>query len=138
MTQIVAYLTFDGNCREAMNFYKDCLGGELSLNTVGDSAMAAKLPPGMKESIMHSSLVKGSLTLMASDMMDDSGLVRGNAISLMINCSSEAELTAFFNRLSVGGKINTAPKTEFWGSVYADLTDRFGTRWMLNFDKPKT
>lgn len=44
MTQINSYLTFNGNCREAMNFYKDCLGGELILQTIGESPLAYKMP----------------------------------------------------------------------------------------------
>jgi PhnB protein len=49
MTQINSYLTFNGNCREAMNFYKDCLGGELNLQTIAESPLADKMPAQMKE-----------------------------------------------------------------------------------------
>ena len=58
MTQINAYLTFSGNCREAMNFYKSCLGGELTLQTIGESPLGDKMPPQMKDSILHSTLIK--------------------------------------------------------------------------------
>lgn len=49
MTQINAYIGFNGVCREAMNFYKDCLGGDLMIQTIGESPMAAQFPPSMKE-----------------------------------------------------------------------------------------
>jgi PhnB protein len=139
MAQIVAYLTFNGNCREAMTFYKECLGGELTIQAVSDTPMASQMPPEEQKKIMHSSLAKGPLTLMASDMMGGpSGVVQGNAITLMLNCGSEQEIQASFAKLSAGGKVGHALKEEFWGSTFGDLTDKFGMRWMLNFDKPKT
>lgn len=53
MTQINSYLTFNGNCREAMTFYQECLGGELFMQTIGESPMAEQMPLPMKESILH-------------------------------------------------------------------------------------
>jgi PhnB protein len=139
MAQILAYLTFNGNCREAMTFYKECLGGELSLQAVSDTPMASQMPPEAQNNIMHSSLTNGSMALMASDMMGGpNGVVHGNAITLMLNCGSEQEIQNFFAKLSAGGKVGHALKEEFWGSTFGDLTDKFGNRWMLNFDKPKT
>jgi PhnB protein len=70
MTNISVYLTFDGNCKEAMNFYKEAMGAELTMQTVGESPMADKMPAEKHDKIMHSSLLKdGTLLLMASDMM---------------------------------------------------------------------
>ena len=67
MIQINAYLTFNGNCREAMTFYQKCLGGELYLQTIGESPMAAQMPPQMKDSILHSTLTNGEAIIMATD-----------------------------------------------------------------------
>ena len=100
MAQIVAYLTFNGNCREAMTFYKSCLGGELAMQSVGESQMANQMPKEAQNMIMHASLTNGSLALMASDMMRGGELVHGNAQSLLINCSSENEIKALFSTLS--------------------------------------
>ena len=63
MAQLNAYLHFSGDCREAMNFYKACLGGELNLMVVGDSPMAAQMPPGAKNNIMHALLKSGSISI---------------------------------------------------------------------------
>jgi predicted 3-demethylubiquinone-9 3-methyltransferase (glyoxalase superfamily) len=82
--QISAYLSFNGNCREAMTFYKDCLGGELAMQTVGETAAAGRMPPEAKNRIMHASLANGAAALMASDTMGPA-VVQGNAISLMLN-----------------------------------------------------
>ncbi|MFA5328553.1 MAG: VOC family protein [Prolixibacteraceae bacterium] len=135
MTNIQAYLTFNGNCREAMNFYKDCLGGELQWQTVGDSPMSDKLPRKMKECILHSTLTKGDLVLIASDMVDEEGLLKGNAVSLMLNCNSEDEIQQFYMRLSAGGKQTHPLEINFWGALFGNLTDKFGNRWLLHYQK---
>lgn len=96
MADINTYLTFSGNCREAMNFYKQCLNGELTFQTIGESPMAKKMPPQMKDSILHATLTNDRLTLMGSDMVSEKGLVRGNAVSLMLNCNSEEEIKTYY------------------------------------------
>jgi PhnB protein len=135
MTLINSYLTFGGNCREAMNFYKDCLGGELSFQTIGESPIADKMPAAMKECILHATLIKGSLILMGSDMVGEQGLVKGNAVSLVINCSSEEEIESFYEKLSAGGSKDHALEQSFWGATFGDLTDKYGNHWLLNFEK---
>ena len=138
MASIVAYLTFNGPCREAMNFYKDAFGGELNIMTVGQSPAAAQMPKEAHDLVMHADLKSGSLALMASDNIGGKTPVTvGSAINLMVNCSSEAEIRSIFPKLAVGGKVNSELKVEFWGSLYGDITDKFGIRWMLNFDMPK-
>jgi PhnB protein len=135
MTQINSYLTFNGNCREAMTFYKECLGGDLTLQTIGESPLADKMPPQMKESVLHSTLTKGALQIMASDMVSEQGLVKGNSVSLMLNCSSEEEINAYYANLSKGGKATHPLENSFWGALFGDLTDRYGNHWLLHYDK---
>ena len=135
MTQINSYLTFGGNCREAMTFYKNCLGGELTLQTIGESPLADQMPPEMQQGILHATLTKGALVLLASDMVAEEGLTRGNAVSLMLNCSSEDEIKAFYNSLSAGGQATHPLENSFWGALFGDLTDKFGNHWLLHFDK---
>lgn len=134
-TQISSYLTFSGNCREAMTFYQECLGGELSLQTIGESPLADRMPPKMKECILHSTLAKGELLLMGSDMVGDKGLQKGNSVSLMLNCSSEEEIKNCFEKLSAGGRKDHPLENSFWGALFGDLTDKFGNHWLLHFDK---
>ena len=86
MTQINAYLTFNGNCREAMNFYKNCFGGDLSLQTVEGSPMEGQFPPEAKKQILHASLMHDGLVLLGSDVSGAGGVVKGNSISLSLNC----------------------------------------------------
>ena len=136
MTQINAYLHFNGNCREAMAFYQECLGGELTLQTVGESPMARQMTAEAQKSILHGSLTSGGITLMASDMVGPEGINRGNNISLSLVCSSKAEIEAFYSRLSAGGKA-VHPLNEAFFGLHGDLMDRYGVHRMLTYEKPK-
>lgn len=135
MTQINSYLTFNGNCREAMNFYKDCLGGELTLQTIGESPLADKMPEQMKACILHATLINNGLILMGSDMVGEQGLIKGNAVSLCINCSSEEEIQQLYEQLSAGGRKDHVLERSFWGATFGDLTDKYGNHWLLNFEQ---
>jgi PhnB protein len=135
MTQINPYLTFNGNCREAMTFYKNCLGGELIMQTVEGSPIASQCPTAMKDHILHASLQKDGLILMASEMLGPDGFVKGNTVALSLNCNSEEEINQYFSSLSEGAQIIHPLRTEFWGAILGVLTDKFGIRWMLNYDK---
>ena len=133
--QINSYLTFNGNCREAMTFYRDCLGGELDLQTIGESPMADKLPPQMKQSILHATLTKGEVVIMASDMVGEKGLIKGNSVSLMLNCSSEDEIKTLYARLSAEGEATHPLENTFWGALFGGFIDKFGNHWLLHFDR---
>src|SRR6478735_5950008 len=127
MTHINAYLNFNGQCREAMTFYQQCLGGELVMQKISESPMAARVPSEMGAKILHSSLTKENLVLMGSDMMGNN-IVKGNSINLCINCSSTEEVNSFFNNLSSGGKIIEPLHQSFWGATFGVLIDKFGVK----------
>jgi PhnB protein len=133
--KISAYLTFNGDCREAMNFYKDCIGGELTIQTIGDSPLADKMPPQMKEYILHATLIKGNLVLMGSDMAAEKGLVNGNKVSMVLDCDQEEEVRNCYAKLSAGGAATHPLEISFWGALFGDLEDKYGNHWLLNFEK---
>jgi PhnB protein len=134
MTQINAYLNFNGNTREAMSFYQQCLGGELVMQKIGESPMAAQMPSEMGPKILHSTLTNDGLTLMASDCLGDK-IISGNNVWLSINCSSKEEINSYFNSLSESGKIIEPLHQSFWGATFGVLTDKFGINWMFNYSK---
>ncbi|WP_235270931.1 VOC family protein [Flavobacterium sp. 316] len=138
MTQINSYLTFNGNCLEAMQFYKECLGGKLLYQTIGDSPISEKIPKQIKHYIMHASLSKERLLLMASDIVDNDKLIKGNTISLFLNCSSEKEIREYYEKLSQGGKSNYQLEYNYWGVLFGTLIDKFGTHWVLNYNKNRS
>lgn len=133
--QLNSYLTFDGNCREAMTFYQDCLGGKLTFQTVGESPLSEKMPKQMRDSILHAALTKGHLILMASDMVDEIGLIKGNSVSLTLHCNSKEETTSCYAKLSAGGKANHPLEDSFSGALFGDLTDKFGHHWIISFNR---
>lgn len=133
--KITSYLTFSGNCREAMTFYHECLGGELELMTIGNSPMADRMPQEMKNSILHASLQKGKLTLTGSDMVGEQGLNRGNAVSLMLDCESEEEIRSRYHKLAAGGNPTHPLENTFWGALFGGLTDQYGNYWLLHFGR---
>ena len=135
MTQINAYLNFNGNCRDAMTFYKDCLGGDLRFQTVEGSPIEAQCPAAIKHQVLHSSLTKNALILMGSDIAGPGGLHMGNNISLSLSCSSQDEINDYFSKLTDGGRIIEDLKLQFWGAMFGVVTDKFGITWMLTFDK---
>ncbi|HYG50463.1 MAG TPA: VOC family protein [Flavobacteriales bacterium] len=129
--QLVSYLTFNGNCRQAMQFYHKCLGGKLELQTVGESPMAEKLPAKMKKAILHASLRNKNLVLMGSDMVSEQGLIKGNSVSLMLDVKSEKEVRTLFSKLSRGGKPGYAIEKTFFGALLGNFTDKFDNNWIL-------
>ncbi len=135
MTHIGCYLTFNGNCREAMTFYQDCLGGDLLLETVGESLLPGEMPKQITDCIVQATLTNGALVLQGSDMAPATGVVRGNNVSLVLNCSSEEEINTFYKKLSAGGKANSPIEETIWGALFGDLTDKFGNQWLLNFNR---
>jgi PhnB protein len=135
MRQISPYVGFNGKCREAMTFYHECLGGELTLQTVGETPFAAQCPESMHQQIMHSTLQKDGQLIMGSDMVAPEGFVLGNNVALSANCSSEEEINTLYAKLAEGGKIIDELKTQFWGAIFGVVTDKFGVRWMFNYEK---
>jgi len=136
MKELGPYLNFNGNCREAMNFYKDSFGGELSLMTFEDSKQ--DVPAESKNLIMHSTLRFGEqMSIMASDCLPGLSVSNGTSMTISVNCSSAEELDTFYTRLVQGGMVVMAPSDTFWGAYFGMLTDKFGIQWMFNYDKPQ-
>ncbi len=131
MTQIIAYLKFKNNCRDAMNFYQKCLGGELEFQTVKGSVFETS---GMSEAegqkIVHSQLVSDRIVLFASEMMVPGD--HPNSTFLWINCDADAEIRKIHGALSEGGKITAEPQQAYWGTTFSAVDDRFGIKWYIS------
>lgn len=135
MKAIDAYLIFDGNCRQAMEFYKTCLGAELLIMPFSEAPFESA--PEAKDRIIHASLSKGAALLMASDTMPGMPFQQGNNFSVSINCESLQEIETLFTALSRSGKVTMPLHDAFWGARFGMLTDQFGVNWMFNFELPK-
>lgn len=135
MKVIYPYLSFNGKCREAMTFYKQCLGGELSFQTIGESPQSQAMPEKMKNCILHAELANRGFVLMGSDMVGENGLLKGNAVSIALNCTSEKEIRACYQKLSQGGEQTHPLTSTFRDALFGGLTDRYGNVWILNYSR---
>lgn len=133
MATLNPYLTFKGNCKEAMSFYKEVLGGELTLMTGGESPVASQMPAQYHNQILHSALKNDSLEIMGTDMVPGE-YKEGNTVHLCLVCKSEKEIRSLFEKLSAGGKVNQ-PLNEMFFGLIGDLTDKFGKHWLLELNK---
>ena len=134
------YLTFDGNCREAFEFYRSVFGGEfLVVQTFADGPADMPVPAETRDQIMHVSLPVGESVLMGSDRGPGSApeLVVGNNFSISIVGQSREHCDEVFAKLSAGGKVTMPLQDMFWGSYYGMCTDRFGINWMINYELPR-
>lgn len=129
------YISFDGTAREAMETYKDALGGELSINTFGEFGEA---PPGFEDKVMHSQLETPSgFTLMASDTPPGMPFQPGTNISVSLSGDDEGELRGYWDKLAADGEVAMPLEKQMWGDVFGSVTDRFGITWMVNIAQPQ-
>jgi len=138
MTTINTYLTFNGNCEEAFNFYKSVFGGEFEhIGKFKDMPESPEFPVAEsdKEKIMHISFPIGNTMLMGSDTGGDwsANFKQGNNFSVSINTENKNEADRLFNELSEGGKIMMPMNKTFWDSYFGMFTDKFGIQWMVSF-----
>lgn len=123
------YIFFTGNCREAMEFYKEVFGGELTIQTLKEAGM------GDSDNVMHAHLKGGLVELMASDGTRTKPY-ETSSISLSLSGSDTDTLTKVFEQLSDVGEVTAPLKKESWGDTFGTLTDRFGVDWMVNINAP--
>jgi len=136
MKEISAYLNFDGNCREAMEFYAKCLGAELYTMTFAEGK--GKVPAGAENRLLHARIKKGATLLMASDLPPGMKYEPGTNVALSLNCESVEEAERVFAALSNGGKITMPIQQTFWALRFGGFIDRFGTNWMINYYDPNS
>ncbi|MCW3786512.1 VOC family protein [Plebeiibacterium sediminum] len=140
MPVINVYLTFDGNCEDAFNYYRDVFEVEFAMiNRFKDMPPqnGTKLPEGDAEKIMHVSLpISDETVLMGCDVGGEwsNDFVQGNNFSISIEADSKKDADRYFDMLSIDGEVVMPMDTTFWGSYFGMLTDQFGINWMVSFD----
>lgn len=139
MIAVNPYLNFKGTTEEAFNFYCKVLGGEqIMLIRYKDTPEADKVSAEEGEKLMHASIkLQNGVILMATDMLESQGrpYVEGTNFYLTIGTSTEDEATKVFNDLSAGGKVTMPLQKTFWGAYFGMLSDKFGIKWMVNYDE---
>lgn len=132
MSDVNAYLVFDGNCAEAFRFYERTLGGELQVMTHGDSPISDQIPPEAKDRVMHARLLLDGRPLMGSDAMMSHPYEGMKGFSLSLSYPTAAEGQRIFDALAEGGRVTMPMQKTFWVEAFGMLVDRFGTPWMVN------
>jgi PhnB protein len=141
MTTVNVYLTFNGNCEEAFNFYKSVFGGEFPyMGRFKDMPAEAgnKMTGTDAERIMHVSLpISKETMLMGSDTGGEwaANFSTGNNFSISINTDSKDEADRLFNGLSAGGMVTMPMNKTFWGDYFGMFADKFGISWMVSFNE---
>lgn len=133
---LTPYLNFQGNTREAMEFYHSVFGGDLKLSTFGEFNMP-NTAENYKDKIMHAVLQTPDLMIMASEGMPERNVNFGDNVSLSLAGEDSEKLTGYFNKLADGGKVTMPLEKQMWGDTFGMLTDKFGVHWMVNISSGK-
>jgi PhnB protein len=125
------YLSFKDNTRNAMEFYRTVFGGKLDLSTFKE--LHASQDPSEDNMIMHSVLeADNGISFMASDTPSRMEYRAGTNMSMSLSGDNEEELKAYFEKLSVGGRVSMPLEKAIWGDSFGMCTDKFGVQWLVN------
>lgn len=132
------YLHFNGNCEEAMTFYADVLGGEITMKMRFKEApeeVCKNIPDFAQNLIMHCTLEANGENIMASDFFNEGEEFKsGNNFAVSLNTDDEEQAVAIFNGLSEGGFVMMPLESAFWGGKFGMLRDKFGVSWMMSLN----
>ncbi|HEY1653215.1 MAG TPA: VOC family protein [Acidimicrobiales bacterium] len=140
MTTLTPFLLFDGNCAEAMAFYQSVLGGELSLTTLGETAMGNEAPLEQHHKVAYGHLVNGGIEFSAVDWMHQTRRPNvGNTVAVYLTDANAGELRRIFDGLSVGADPDLLDDLEVLPfGTYGHLVDRYGVGWFFRGDPDAT
>jgi PhnB protein len=130
------YISFRDNARQALEFYRDVFGGDLTLNTFGEYGDPNQ--PGA-DNIMHGQLqADNGFTLMAADTPPGMDLTPGGNITISLSGDDEKELSGYWDKLSDGGSVTMPFEKQMWGDLFGMCTDKFGVPWMVDVVQPQS
>jgi PhnB protein len=133
MPQLNAYLSFDGQCAEAMNFYAEVLGGKLdALITYGDMPGDQPCPASHAGRIMHAKLTHPDFVLMGGDTPPGVLFEGMKGVMMTLTYDSVADAKRVFAALTEGGTVTMPLGETFWTEAFGMVTDRYGTGWGVN------
>jgi PhnB protein len=141
MLRSTPFLLFDGNCAEAMTFYHECLGGELTLTKVGDTPMKDQFPPEKHERIINAHLKSGSIEISATDWMASPVLepLQGNTFAIFVVGESYDELKPVFDKLAGGANKQWFQELhDMPFGTYGQFFDKYGVQWIFRGSKTKS
>ncbi|AZK47285.1 VOC family protein [Paenibacillus lentus] len=131
------YFNFDGNCREAVEFYADVFNTEApQIMTFGEAPPNPeyKLPKEAKDLVMHARININGSNVMFSDVFPGTPYIQGNNITLAFVSTDLDEIKSVFHKLKEGGTVHMELQETFWSKCYGNVKDRFGTEWQVSHD----
>ena len=138
MLRTTPFLLFDGACAEAMTFYYDCLGGELTLTKLGDTPMKDVFPPEKHERIINAHLTSGDIEISATDWMasPDFDPVQGNTYAIFVIGETYDELKTIFDKLRDGDNNTRLQELhDMPFGIYGQFYDKYGVQWIFRGDR---
>jgi PhnB protein len=128
------YLNFNGDARQALEFYTSVFGGTLTLNTFAD--MGAQGPDA--DRIMHGMLeTEAGYTIMAADVTSEMEYHAPAGFGVSISGDDGDALQGYFQKLSASGTTTMPLAKQVWGDEFGMCTDRFGVSWLVNISEPE-
>lgn len=131
------YMNFNGNCRDAVEFYAEVFKTEKpQIMTFGEAPPDPNftLPEEAKNLVMHTRLNISGSNVMFSDVFPGMPFAQGSNISLAIVSKNKEEIISSFNKLKEGGTVGMELQETFWSKYYGQVTDKFGIDWQFNYD----
>lgn len=130
---VTPFLLFDGNCAEAMSFYRSCLGGDLEITRLADTPMKDQAPASQHDKVVHAHLTSGNIELSATDWLHPTRVpTQGNTVAVYVAGETYAELRAVFGRLAAGADpelLDELHQMPF--GTYGHLADKYGIHWFF-------
>ena len=137
MLVLIPFISFDGDCEEAINYYKEKLNGEISgMMRFKDGPM--EVSEDKKNNVMYVEFTFDEGAFMASDTMGEKSLNEGNNVSLSVGLKDLEKTETYFNNLAEEGTVNMPLQDTFWGARFGSLTDKYGINWMFNCELPQS
>jgi len=134
---INVYTYFNGNCRQAVEFYSETFGTEKpKIMAFGDTPPNPQfpLPEEAKNLVLHAELNISGTKVMFSDTFPGNKFIVGNNIGLTLVSKDKDEIQSLFNKFKEGGTVDMELQKTFWSECYGSVTDKFGIQWQLSFE----
>jgi PhnB protein len=131
--KFIAYLTFDGRCREALEFYAKVLDGKIiAMISHGETPAGEHVAANWQDKIINAHLIADGAELMGADSPPEQGDAKIGGFSVSIHVEEEERAERIFQALSDGGSVLMPIQPTFWAKKFGMVTDRYGTPWMVN------
>jgi PhnB protein len=129
--KIQSYLSFKGQCQEALNYYQSLFGGEI-INKQTYEDQKIDIPENYRNKLQHAELKGSGFHIMGYDASPDTPITDGTNIQMSIDMEDDKKAKALFEKLSQTGKIHTNFQKTSWGAYYGRVSDQYGIHWMIN------